>query len=332
MAHYKKSPWYEIIDPSFSGVIRIALERLKVVHIPSNEGHLILQLNEKQLEKIGKEGFPKICKLYEEEDATGVVENSRFLCFEVGEREYRRLVKEYKKNYSLFSALVDLASQVSDEKSRLYYQSSFAPLESVQHFKKHTETMSEKELKNWKIKINCDKVSLLWHVLTSGFDALRKDDKMMGQFLEQHSSDSKMLRRGLFSIWTTLCIINHKKTLKQLFQDARNGDDEALYKLLQLDKTLFDHEWVRVRMRKALYAGEMEFIHKVGEHLRMGHFETNKENLEITYALMVFWNAGICRLTDRQKSELLKDSGIRFTQDDRAFRQIVRRIKPFLNK
>jgi len=51
----------------------------------------------------------------------------------------------------------------------------------------------------------------------------------------------------------------------QLFCEAREGNDKSLFHLFQYDSTLFDHEWVRMRLRKALYLGDVKFFDELAK-------------------------------------------------------------------
>jgi hypothetical protein len=77
--HYKGRPWQRVIDPAFNIIIKNFLEIMGLVNIPSNKGHLILNLPEDSLKKIEREGYPKFSKFYEKEDIKDVFEESKLL-------------------------------------------------------------------------------------------------------------------------------------------------------------------------------------------------------------------------------------------------------------
>ena len=63
--HYRTRPWQTEIDPSFNEIIKKYLETLRLVNIPSYEGHLVLSLPQESLEKMKREHYPKFEKLYD---------------------------------------------------------------------------------------------------------------------------------------------------------------------------------------------------------------------------------------------------------------------------
>jgi hypothetical protein len=62
--------------------------------------------------------------------------------------------------------------------------------------------------------------------------------------------------------------LTYKKSLKTLYEEARPGNDESLFRLLRLDKTLFDHEWLRERMLQEMFMADYDFFKRVGNAIK----------------------------------------------------------------
>ncbi len=329
--HYKKPSWYHEIDPAFNKVIKVYMKNLSLVNIPSREGHLVLTLGENHLKRIEREGYPKLAKLYEKEDMRDVFDDAKLVFLdELGDFALNTLKKEAKKKGIFLEKVFQIASFVKEKDSKDYYEKSFEPLRSDNTFRNHTSGMTKEELKEYGRKIHSDILSMLCHIFLLNNESLKNDAKYIEMVSRNFLTYSKLLRRFIFFTWDVISLMNHKKSLRQLYNEAKK-DDTSLLNLLQFDKTLFDHEWVRVRMRKAIYSGDLEFIDSVGDALKKGQFKTRKENLDITIALINFWKTGIYRLTVPQRMELLKNSGIEFVQSEKSFDKIIERIRPFVD-
>jgi hypothetical protein len=334
--HYKKRKWYEEVDPAFNETIKKYLACFRLLHIPADEGHLILTLPEDTLKQMEKEGYPKFIKFYEQEDIQNVLDEAKILFpEEMKDIDVKNIKKQARKSgmhlqdYFLF--LLTIAESINEGNKNAYYVESFKPWASYESLKQYMSGMNEKERKKYGRKIHSDILSMMWHIGMSDIEELKKENKYTKKLRMNILNSSKLIRRLLFVIWDTLAIINHKKPMIKLYSEARDGNNKSLFHLFQYDPTLFDHEWVRVRLRKALYSGDVKFFDQLAKTLQKGCLDTGKQNLEIGFVLMNFWKAGIYRLTTQQKMELLRDSGIQFKQNEIAFRKIVDRIRPFVD-
>jgi len=334
--HYRGRAWSEEIDPTFNEIIKKYMEDLRLIQLPANKGHLILSLPEDFLKKIEKAGYPKFGTLYEKDNFEEVFKISAFLFPDtVKNTDLKSFKKAAKKGGISFKdfvkAIGNYATLIKRKDGCDYYLNSFEHLSSEDSFDHHVSLMSEKEGRRYRRKIRSDIISMLWHIMMSHIDELKKENEFTQKLRIDFLNDSKKIRRMLFGLWNNISMMNHKKSLSMLFVEARDGDNDSLIDLFQYDPTLFDHDWVQVRIRKALYSGDMKFFDDLGSTLLKGCLDTRKDNLDITLALVTFWRAGIYRLNSEQKMQLLKDSGIKFNMKENTFRQIVNRIKPFVD-
>lgn len=335
--HYKGRAWSEEIDPTFNEIIKKYLEGLRLIEIPANKGHLILSLPEDSLKKMEREGYPKFGKFYEKAADEDIVETSKLLfADEMKGMDYKSIKNDAKKRGVTFQkyvrGLIYFATLIKRESNCDYYLNSFNPLRSEDDMSQFISGMTEKQRQEYRRKINSDILSMIWHLGMTRMDELKKEKEYAEKLHFKILNSSKLIRRMMFSVWNNISLMNHKKSLRQLFHEARDDkNDKSLFHLFQYDPTLFDHEWVRVRLRKALYSGDVKFFDELAKTLKEGCLDTRKGNLDITIALVTFWKAGIYRLNSEQKMQLLKDSGIKFNMKENTFRQIVNRIKPFVD-
>jgi len=78
------------------------------------------------------------------------------------------------------------------------------------------------------------------------------------------NNEHKKIKRGIKSKYgNALISMTYKKTLGKLIKEARKHD-ESLFNAIHLDKTLFDEDWVRKRIRKAFYSGDSKFFKRLG--------------------------------------------------------------------
>lgn len=334
--HYKGRPWQEIIDPTFNIIIKKFLETMKLADILSNKGHLILCLPEDSLKRIENAGYPKFGKFYEKENMDGIFEVAKLLFRdELKGSDLISLKSAAKKSGIAYKVYIRglryLAALIKRYDGCDYYLKSFKPLIFEDSYQKHISAMTEKQRKMYAKKINSDILSMIWHIGMSDLEELKKENEYTEKLRRDFLLNSKLIRMMLFTLWNNIALMNHKKTLRQLFCEAREGNDESLINLFQYDPTLFDHDWVQVRIRKALYSGDMKFFDDLGKTLLKGCLDTQKHNLEISLVLTTFWKAGLYRLNTEQKMKLFKDSNIKFRQNEQAFRQIVNRIRPHVD-
>lgn len=130
-------------------------------------------------------------------------------------------------------------------------------------------------------------------------------------------------------MWDTISIFVHRKGLRNLFIEARKGNDDSLFKLIQIDKTVFDHDWVRTRIRKAAYFGDWKFFENISKAINTDPLKNRKIHGDLFLILCQFWTVGLYRLTIPEIMQVFKISGVRMVYDEVNFRKFVdREIKP----
>jgi hypothetical protein len=330
---YKKASWKDVIDPAFDSIIKLYLWSLGKTHLPSNEGFLSLELDENEQKKMASAHFPGVAFLYEKNkvDVDILGDIGTVMGFEVKKADFN-LMREMGKSLSGLYTVYSSAAELLEDKSKKYYSNAFDFLSSEEKYKRYFSDADETQKAKIRKKYQSDVLSLMVHCLKIGLDELKekaKTDEMRRILRNKISGRSSALRRVTFFIWDSISLLVHKKSLKQLYTEAKQGSDEALFKLMQIDKTLFDDEWFRTRIRKAVYMGEWEFFISLGDAIRRDPLANRRIHGDALLVLLMFWKAGLYRLTVPQLMELLKDSGLRMKYDEVNFRAFISvQIKP----
>ena len=324
----KPYSWKQKIDPAFDRFIKFYLEFLQICQLPGNEGYLSLEIDEKQLKKLETQGFPSIAPFYEHDKYNDVVSAFSFLIGDpLDKQEIRTIKKQIETENNAYELLIDT---IPNEDSRDYYRKSFEPLQNDQEYRKHSSNMDERNLKKWQRKIYSDIVSLQWHAVIETVDQKKKEiEKEREGIRDRYKLLPKVFTRNIFHLWNTVSLLVNKKPLKDLFVEARKGSDESLFKLIRVDKTLFDHDWFRMRIRKAAYSGDWQFFESLSKAIKTDPLSNRKVLGDVFLILTSLWKVGLYRLTIPELMQLLKDSGMRMIYDEINFRKFVdREIKP----
>jgi hypothetical protein len=337
---YKKSSWKQKIDPAFDKFIKFYLEFLKVSQLPGNEGYLSIQLPDSYLKKLEIAGFPSIASLYEHDEAEDVgfdfisMLNDTFTIQDF-KKVTRKIVKGLKKDeYILYEMFLGLAERLEEKDSREYYLKKYEYLKSYDDYKLHFENMDEVKQKKWRKEFYSDLQSIQWNcvVNTVGFVKENIDDRRK-TIVKKFNQQPKILRRNIFALWNTISLLVNKKSIKSLLIEARKGDDDALFRLLQIDKTLFDHDWVRARIRKASFFADWKFFDMLSKALKTDPLRNRKVHGDVFLVLIHLWTLGLYRLTVPEIMQLLKDSGVRMIYDEINLRKFIdREVKPLFTK
>lgn len=121
--------------------------------------------------------------------------------------------------------------------------------------------------------------------------------------------------------------IGYRKPIDILFDEAKNGNDDAFFKLIALDKGIITTEWASLRIRKATLGGEMIFFNKLGVALNKKPF-TKKRKLRLTVFILFFMEFGFKELTYLERVEFLETVGFKAKEipEQDALRQLIYRL------
>lgn len=135
------------------------------------------------------------------------------------------------------------------------------------------------------------------------------------------------LQYVFFNIWKLISLFVHDKPLQELYDEARGGSNKALFKVIKIDKTLFDHDWVRARIRGAMYSGNEMFFKSLGQAVKDDPVKGPKSRVKEFLVLTLFWEAALYRLSIKEMLNLFQSCGLAIKEDDVTFRKLVDRFK-----
>ncbi len=324
-----ESSWKQKIDPAFDKMIREYVDFLHEMHLPSNQGYIVMELKERSFTDLERESFRMMAPLYEKdntEEAATIL--NLMLGKTLSKGNLKKVRKEMKNPQSFINMILSLARGCEKE-SRDYYLDSFSVFTS----QKNCEAMLKFDDKG-KAKVDkklfSDILALVWHNgLIGGGDSMKQRQDRFDVVMKAFNR-KQLFRNIFFFVTDTISLITNKKSIRQLYHESKKGNDESLFKLIKVDKTLFDHEWLRMRIRRAMHSGDSRFFGELADAIKAAPLDTRLSNLEISLVLLNFWNAGLYRLTVPELMDLLKASGVGIPHDEVSFRKIKDRIRPCL--
>jgi hypothetical protein len=125
----------------------------------------------------------------------------------------------------------------------------------------------------------------------------------------------------------------HKKPLKLIYKEAKEGDMKALYKLVQIDKTIIDHEWFKQLVLNATILDDMSFFEKIGNAIKTDLPVRRLKHNRMQLILFLFWKLGLNKLTNPELVKLLEECGFKIHDDIESFRRRIRNpVESFYRK
>jgi len=123
--------------------------------------------------------------------------------------------------------------------------------------------------------------SFHWHTVTMLIDSQKAEIEKTQKRLKGFNMSPRIIKRNLFYTWDAVSLLVNKKPLKELFIEARKGDDESLFKLIKVDKTLLGFDWVQARINKAIYSGDYNFFESLGKAIQTDPLKNRKKQNHI---------------------------------------------------
>lgn len=303
---YKESSWKDKVDPAFDKFIPIYLNFLKVSQLPGNEGYLAI--DDRNLKTLENEGFPSLASVYEHDKAKDAIIDLGYLIGEpIAEKETREIAKEVKKKKAnIFKMMLEISEMIGEE-SRKYYKEAFENFVSEEKYSKYISGKDENQINDIVKRVTSDGSSFGFNWLMIPLEDAKEEIKKNIEARHIKAS-TRMIKRNLFYTWDAVSLLVNGTSLKELFKKAKEGDDESLFKIVKIDKTFFDHKWVRKRINKAAYSGDWNFFESLGKAIKtdpLKHDRRNDKLDKLFIVLKFFWNIGLYRLSEYELHDLL---------------------------
>lgn len=310
MKSFNKNNWKQNIDPAFDKFIKSYLDVINALGLTASEGYVSEHL-QSYIKAIGNEGYSSFLRSYEETDVNNLI-NMMTDSF--------TMPHAFSKLKPIFDMLdiEDWGASVSQELDAS--TEPLPPMSRDYYLKWKSIPDPNRNIASY-IHFVSDIISLMNHLTNI---------KMEGDNNPVTDIDAYVIQRILFTALKVISISIHKQPIRELYEKAKQEDDASLFRLIQLDKTLFDHEWVRLRIRKAMYSGDKQFFKSLADAIEADPLQHRKIKIERHLVLMNFWFYGLYRLTIPELMQLLQDSGISIPEDEVTFRKFIdREIKPY---
>ncbi len=313
--------WKEKIDPAFDELIKVYLDFIDKSHINLNTGYL--SLDDDSLNILKEKGYPSFHKKikfdyeYNKKLTKDIIKLRASNDIEYMSKFFTAKKFEQKKSY-LFKMIQALPNKESKE----YYRTFFSFFETEEKRKSYFDRRPEIDRKRCVYDSNMNILTLVKQVMFKGYWDTENDASIKRKRLDRLN----LIKICLSEVFNTVSSITHKKSLDELLEEAEKGSDESLFKAIQIDKTLFDLDWLRKRIRKAFYTGDSSFFKKLGTAIEKTSLENDIEYTKLNSVLISFWKLGLCKLNNQELWELLKSCGIIVQEDPETFRKHVNRL------
>lgn len=335
--------WKEKIDPAFDELIKIYLDFIKNTCICTNDKKKrYLTLDDESLKVLENKRYPPLSKKFKPNprnlkkvmndiitigaspDIMHILDLFKNMTKLFDNNEKKKSKRENKNKYfdALKLSIMGMINGLSREDSRNYYTKRLKICFSPEEAKAFINGKKQEELIKGFFEIGTDIVCLMYQTKIRGYW-----DPLSENYEDKKINKSNLINIGTQQTYNAISIMTYKKTLDELLEEARNND-ESLYKAIHLDKTLFEVDWVRKRIRKAFYSGDSTFFKQLGRAIKKPPIPAKLMYGEAIVILASLWFLGLYRLDNSELMELLKTSGVMIpSEDNGAFRKFMDRLK-----
>jgi hypothetical protein len=309
------------IDPAFPELIKAYLAYLKFAQLPAHEGYICPP--DISLEVLERNGYPALDKQYEKNpmDALkGLKEIKRL----VASNSMGIIARDITKNIQ--KSGFEMLEALQEGESKSYYTKKFRPFRSEKETRQFIKGMSADEIMDFVKELASDMTSLYLHLVTITFP-LHQNAENRKKAKADKINVLLLVKVNLASIYSMVAQLVFKTTMQKLIEDGKKGDDDALFKAIRVDKTLFNSEWVRKRIIVAQYKGQVAFFNQLGDAIKKTPLQNDQEYMELLLVLVQFWKMGLYRLSNKDLIAVLESAGVTIQDNAETFRTYVDRLK-----
>ena len=129
------------------------------------------------------------------------------------------------------------------------------------------------------------------------------------------------------SLIDATCLLSNRLLMFHLIKAAKNGDDLALFKAINLDKNLTSVGWIKKKIEQANFKGNREFLTKIAKasSSRISVKQTDS-SLRLIFFLYMAWGLGLNKLNDPELALIINKYNIYTVRDDCALRKFRNRL------
>jgi len=308
--------WKEKVDPAFDKMIKYFIGFIELSGLPANTGWLGLESEPLKLwEEKGMQGW---IKKYEK-DMTN--EKNTIIKWKISkdvpEQERTKARHDFEKEL-----LEDIKTLPKD--SQDYYKKAFAPFYSETVTPAYFRKMS---LEQWK-ELYTDFINDMFLLGLHKFlvEIENEVQNSSKDVLKKKYVRVPIILQILLSLYDSIARLIFEKSLVDLLKEAKNGNEESFFNLLQIDRTIVECDWAQKMIRKAQLTGDEQFFKRMAKAISKPPFENDKEYTTARIAILLFWRLGLRKLDYNEMLELIESCGLKLQESPEAFERFVRRL------
>ncbi len=291
MAKIKKN-WKDKIDPAFYKVVTYYVTILDGIEKSSKEGALNLPedlIDKSLVDNLEWQNFN------EPMDGKSLFEfaNKMELLDDKGLRLIIDFINSMKDSDKILELSFQMVESLPEEESRAFY------LSKLKSFSSHT--IKDSKDFSWVT------LSLLLRYM---FIALEGDPRETTEEDIEHFKKTNVMSTiiSMFNLISTN--LAYQKTMPQIAEDIRNGDDKSLFKAITINKSILFDEEVKNRFIQAQLAGDTEFFKKAGKAIANNPLARIGQYGKTYSVLALFWYTGLYKLTNPELHCFLETCGL----------------------
>ena len=261
----KEDSWKDKIDPAFDKIIKFYIQFVELVELPASKGWVGLEDEALKLwEKKGMQGW---IKSYEKNmtDERKMIMKLKFPKA-VTEKERNKARRDFEKDL-----LEDIKTLPED--SQDYYKKAFGPFYSESISDDYFKSMSVDRFKKVLRDFITDQSVLLLH--TSIIEMEKEYKNTPKEVLEKKYFRQSIIFNILLSAYSSISALVFEKSLVDLLNEAKNGNEESIFSLLQIDRTVVELDWAQKMIRKAQLTGNESFFKRMAKAISKSPLQTS---------------------------------------------------------
>ena len=143
-------------------------------------------------------------------------------------------------------------------------------------------------------------------------------EKWIEQFQEATDEERVVFVKPVCKVvlGTILCVFNylsmmvHKQTLCQLVSAAKKGNDEALFKAVQIDRAVLRLDYFQDRFLKAQFSGDKKFLDKLTGHIKRPPLKSKIRYRTLFLTFAILENEGLLDQPHEQLLDICEEIGV----------------------
>jgi hypothetical protein len=316
----ESTSWKQKIDPAFDRIVKFYLNIFEHLGLPTNSGWIVY---DERIIKVWQEKKSPVWLEPYEKDVIGLSKDilkSFFLKKGITEKERQKHRREY---YKWLAETV----KILPEDSQQYYLKLVEPYYTDDPAVKLGDDLTPVERFKRVMDLFGDIFPLSLHEIIHEVTTEIKNLENQDQDVPKKYLHPKIMLPIIAAMNNTICLLVFEKGILLLLKEAREGNRESFFKLLQVDRSVMGCDWALKMIRKAQLEADETFFNEMAKAIVTSPLENTKIYGKAILILLYFWDMGLKKLSYREMIELLEDCGVSLQDDVETFSKFVRRLR-----